>query len=113
MEADPAILAFLATKTKAPVSNVYIESTPVGQDAEISAFLKLKQQAKTPAKPQATIANLMQLMTGNGARVGAQQFNSPANSHDAQKIQLRADLRNGKSTLSFPMLGKDLRMNAY
>lgn len=113
MEADPAILAFLAMKTKTPVSNVYVESTPVSQDAEISAFLKLK--TKAPAKPQATISSLMQLMTGNGARVGAQQFNSPANSHDAQKTQLRADLRSahGKSTLSFPMLSSDLRMNAY
>jgi len=121
MDVDEDILAFLSLKTKTPVAAVHVEPA-VAVDEDIMAFLQLKQvkpavttalKPTTPSK-SSSIDSLLQLM--GAGRVGAASSSkrqTPAATHEAQKVQLRSDLRSGKSTLVFPVLNRDLCLGGY
>jgi hypothetical protein len=143
MEADDDLMAFLTAKLDGPEKSVASDSLPIlkranplttpyvdtssrNYDDDLAAFLDLKETtyappSKTSTKPvkpsvESTIDDLLRIMsqaTFGSAFSGSKRINSPAATHDEQKMQLTADLRMGKSSISFPVLPMGLRMNAY
>ena len=108
-----------------PLTTPYVDTSAPLYDDDIAAFLDLKESAYMPtskkihtpfaSKSTQTIDDLLRLMSRAtlGAAMQGQHINTPANTHDAQKMQLTADLRTGKSSISFPVLPVGLRLNAY
>jgi hypothetical protein len=89
-------------------------------DDDLAAFLELKDVNYVPKvtkpSPQNNIDNLIQMIsqaTFGSDYAGSKRVNSPATTHDEQKMQLTADLRLGKSSISFPILPVGLRLNGY
>jgi len=139
MDVDEDLMAFLTAKLDPvdtpvasdiltslrrpnPMTTPYVDKNTHQYDDDIAAFLELKEASYTPTVPkpstepaQKSVDSLIRLMRGLTTGVinpGARPISNPANTHDEQKMQLTADLRGGKSSITFPVLPVGLRLNA-
>ena len=122
MKLDPVVTPVASLRLPNPLTTPYVEKNTRQYDDDIAAFLELKEVIHTPntVKPAAIAAknsvdDLIRLMRGITVGVinpGARPISNPANTHDEQKMQLTADLRGGKSSITFPILPVGLRLNA-
>ena len=122
MKLDPVVTPVASLRLPNPLTTPYVEKNTRQYDDDIAAFLELKEVIHTPntVKPAAiaaknSVVDLIRLMRGITVGVinpGARPISNPANTHDEQKMQLTADLRGGKSSITFPILPVGLRLNA-